>query len=147
MGQRRAVFDQLHIVVRDMAAAVDFYGRLGVEIPDTQPEWQTHHRTAETAGDVEIDLDSSAFTTQWMAGWPPAQTGVVLDFRVADRGDVDVLYEELTAAGYAGLQPPYDAFWGARYAHVEDPSGNAVGLMSQVDPARRTPPPAPPTSE
>ena len=45
------------------------------------------------------------------------------------------MYADLTGAGYRGQQPPYDAFWGARYAVVEDPDGNAVGLMSPSDPA------------
>jgi Glyoxalase/Bleomycin resistance protein/Dioxygenase superfamily len=44
----------------------------------------------------------------------------------------------ITAAGYRGQQPPYDAFWGARYAVIEDPDGNAVGIMSPVDPDRRS---------
>ena len=141
-----AKLDQLHIVVPDMSAAVDFYGRLGIEIPDTMPEWQAHHRTAETPGDFDIDFDSMAFAAHWNGGWSPSRTGVILDFRVAGREEVDLLYAELTGAGYAGQQEPYDAFWGARYALVEDPGGNAVGLMSPVDRARRTPPPAPPGS-
>jgi len=144
MTRKRAVLDQLNIVVRDMDASVDFYRRLGIAIPETLPEWQRHHRTAEMDGDVDLDLDSAAFTPQWNAGWPAAQAGVVVGFRVASREDVDALYAELTEAGHKGQQPPYDAFWGARYAIVEDPSGNAVGLMSPVDPERRTRPPAPP---
>lgn len=56
--------------------------------------------------------------------------------------NLGVSYAELTAAGYAGLQPPCDTFWGARYAIVEDPDGNHVGLMSPLDPARRSRPPA-----
>jgi uncharacterized glyoxalase superfamily protein PhnB len=71
-------------------------------------------------------------------------TGIVLGFRVAERGEVDRLYDELTAAGYTGQQPPYDAFWGSRYAVLSDPDGNSVGLMSPREPARRTPPPDPP---
>jgi uncharacterized glyoxalase superfamily protein PhnB len=43
--------------------------------------------------------------------------------------------------GYLGRQPPFDAFWGARYAIVADPDGNDVGLMSPVDESRRTWPP------
>jgi uncharacterized glyoxalase superfamily protein PhnB len=144
MTRKRAVLDQLNVVVRDMQAAVDFYRRLGIEIPSTLPEWQAHHRTAETSGDVALELDSTAFTPQWNGGWPASHPGVVLGFRVATREDVDELYEELTGAGYSGQQAPYDTFWGARYAIVEDPSGNAVGLMSPVDPARRRRPPAPP---
>ena len=145
MTEKRAVLSQLNLVVRDMDAAVDFYRRLGIEIPDTLPDWQAHHRTADAGGEVAIELDSTAFTKQWNAGWPASQPGVVVGFRVATREDVDALYEELTGAGHVGQQPPYDAFWGARYAIVEDPSGNAVGLMSPIDPARRsrpTPPPA-----
>jgi len=30
---------------------------------------------------------------------------------------------------------------GARYAIIEDPDGIAVGLMSPIDAARKTPPP------
>ncbi len=146
MTRKRAVLDQLNIVVRDMDAAVDFYRRLGIEIPETLPEWQAHHRTAAMGGEVDLDLDSTAFTPQWDAGWPASQPGVVVGFRMATREDVDDLYEELTGAGHVGQQAPYDAFWGARYAIVEDPSGNAVGLMSPVDPARRTRPSDPPIS-
>ncbi len=143
MTEKRAVLSQLNLVVRDMDAAVDFYRRLGIEIPDTLPDWQAHHRTADPGGEVAIDLDSTAFAKQWNAGWPASQTGVVVGFRVATREDVDALYEELTGAGHVGQQPPYDAFWGARYAIVEDPSGNAVGLMSPSDPARRSRPSPP----
>jgi uncharacterized glyoxalase superfamily protein PhnB len=32
-------------------------------------------------------------------------------------------------------------FWGARYAIVEDPDGNHVGVMSPSDPDRRRAPP------
>ncbi|WP_342782045.1 VOC family protein [Trebonia kvetii] len=40
------------------------------------------------------------------------------------------IYADLVATGYRGQQPPYDAFWGARYAVIEDPDGNAAGIMS-----------------
>lgn len=138
------MLDQLNLVVHDMAESVDFYRRLGLEIPDTLPDWQKHHRAATTSGDVDLDLDSTAFAPSYNAGWSDGRSGVVVGFRLATREDVDALYAELTGAGYAGQQPPYDAFWGARYALVEDPSGNVVGLMSPPDPARRTPPPTPP---
>jgi uncharacterized glyoxalase superfamily protein PhnB len=58
---------------------------------------------------------------------------------VVERETVDAIYSDLTGAGYAGQQPPYDAFWGARYAVVADPDGMSVGIMSAIDPARRTP--------
>ncbi len=66
---------------------------------------------------------------------------VVVGFHVPSRSGVDELYAKLTDAGYAGLQAPINAFWGSRYAIVEDPDGVAVGLMSPVSPEMRSPPP------
>jgi uncharacterized glyoxalase superfamily protein PhnB len=47
----------------------------------------------------------------------------------------------MVGAGYRGLQDPHDAFWGARYAIIEDPDGIAVGLMSPVSSYKKSPPP------
>lgn len=145
MMDERPVLDQVNLVVRDMGASVAFYRSLGVAIPDRDPAWDDHHRSAEVPGGVDFDLDSSHFAPMWDAGWPGAngRSGVVLGFRVSTREAVDTLYAQVTDAGYASQQPPYDAFWGARYAIVEDPDGNAVGLMSSIDPDLRSTPPSP----
>jgi uncharacterized glyoxalase superfamily protein PhnB len=143
MMDERPVLDQVNLVVKDMEAAVTFYRRLGVAIPDRDPLWDDHHRSADVPGGIDFDLDSEAFAPKWDAGWPGSQgrRGVVIGLRVSSRDDVDRLYTEVTEAGYGSQQPPYDAFWGARYAIVEDPDGNAVGLMSPADPDRRSTPP------
>jgi uncharacterized glyoxalase superfamily protein PhnB len=144
MTDKRVALDQINIVVDDMQATVDFYRILGIEVPDTLPAWQAHHRTADLGSEIDYDFDSTGFAPRWSQGWPAGQTGVVIGFRTGTRDDVDALYKELTDAGHTGQQPPYDAFWGARYALVEAPSGHTVGLMSPVDPERRTAPPEPP---
>jgi uncharacterized glyoxalase superfamily protein PhnB len=61
---------------------------------------------------------------------------------VPTRAEVDRIYSELIAGGYQGRQPPYDAFWGARYAVVADPDGNDVGFMSPIDERYRQWPPS-----
>ena len=144
MSDQHPALDQINLVTRDMDAMIAFYRALGVEIADTPPPWDTNHRTANVGAGLDFDLDSSAFAHQWNADWPADRAGVVVGFKVVTRDAVDALYADLVAAGHRGQQPPYDAFWGARYAIVTDPDGNAVGLMSAVDPARRTPPPTPP---
>jgi predicted enzyme related to lactoylglutathione lyase len=138
------VLDQLNIVVRDMAAAVEFYRHLGLTIDDVTGEWAhwaDHHRTARTSGGLDFDLDSVQSAKGWNQAQTDDRTGPIIGFRLPTREAVDERYAAVTGAGYQGLQPPFDAFWGARYAIVEDPEGNPVGLMSPVDPARRTPPP------
>jgi len=66
---------------------------------------------------------------------------VVVGFSVATRAAVDAVFRDMTGAGYRGLQEPHDAFWGARYAIIEDPDGIAVGVMSPISPDRKSPPP------
>jgi uncharacterized glyoxalase superfamily protein PhnB len=144
MSNDRPVLDQINLVVHDMDAMVAFYAALGVEVEPAASPWDRHHRTLSTSGGLDLDLDSAAFAKSWNRGWPSGQAGAVIGFRVGSRETVDRLYLELTAAGHAGQQAPYDAFWGARYAIVTDPDGNSVGLMSPVDPERRSPPPTPP---
>ena len=58
---------------------------------------------------------------------PAFATHIAVPVEVPHLGTVavDVAYGDLTEAGYAGQQPPFDAFWGARYAVVTDPDGNA----------------------
>ena len=141
MADDSPVIDHLNIVVTDMAASVAFYRRLGVTIPESDPPWSSHHVNAVMPG-LDFDLDSVEFAREWDSGWP-GSAGVVVGFRVASRDDVDRLYADVVAAGHRGRQPPYDAFWGARYAVVEDPDGNGVGIMSPSDPGRRSMPQVP----
>lgn len=134
---------QVNVAVRDMEAMAAFYERLGLPMTAGHPHWTAHHRSAPGDGAPDIELDSVAFTSWWNEGWR-GDTGVVLGFEVPDRADVDRLYAELVAAGAEPQQTPYDAFWGARFAVVADPEGNAVALTSPSDPAHRSAPPLPP---
>ena len=146
MTKVKPVLGQLNLVSADPAASIAFYRRLGVDIAEAAI-WRTasgtHHVNARS-GEVDFELDSTSFAQVWNEGWRsrgdlPGR--VVLGFRVVSREAVGEVYAEMTAAGYVGLQPPHDAFWGARFAIVEDPDGIAVGLMSPISPDFRSPPP------
>ncbi|MGH8988474.1 MAG: VOC family protein [Acidimicrobiales bacterium] len=126
---------QFNLVSKDMASTVAFYQRLGLTIPDTVPDFQEHHRSVEASGGIDIDFDSVEFARHWDRGWDGGMG--VLNFTVTSRQRVDEIYADLVGAGYRGQQEPYDAFWGARFAVVQDPDGNAVGVMSPIDNERR----------
>jgi len=133
----------LNLVVRDIATSVEFYRRLGVGAADTADPSRPHVQLRMPGG-FSLELDTAESVRVWHAGWRADQASVqvVIGFALPTREAVDERYDELTAAGYAGRQPPFDAFWGARYAIVADPDGNDVGLMSPIDEARATWPPA-----
>jgi len=137
---RRPVFNQINLVVRDMEAMVAFYEHLGVTFTPTVHPWDRHHRTfaADNVPDgFDIDVDSASFVRHWSEGWPEGLSGPVFGFRMPSAESVDSTYQELLAAGHRGQQPPWDGFMGAHYAVVQDPDGNAVGLMGPIDPERR----------
>jgi catechol 2,3-dioxygenase-like lactoylglutathione lyase family enzyme len=139
MQTNRARLNQVNIVSSDLAASISFYRRLGVVIPD-EAVWQTqtgiHHVSARHAdADLDFDLDSVTFAGIWNSAWSGRQDlsgRVVVGFQLPSRDAVDNVYNDLTGAGHVGLQRPYDAFWGARYAIVQGPDGVVVGLMSPV---------------
>ncbi len=137
------ILNQFNLVVSDMEATVAFYRRLGLTIPDVDGAWPNNHRSPAMPGGIDLDFDTVEFAREWDQGWTARPGGGmgVLGFAVESREAVDALYADLTGGGYAGQQPPYDAFWGARYAVVSDPDGNAVGIMSPISPERRSPPP------
>ena len=137
MTDDRPVLNQINFVVRDMDAMLAFYSMLGVDIPPANPPWGQHHHSASTTSGLDLDFDSTAFAAKWDEGWPAGHTGPVIGFSFPTRAAVDTTYAKLIDAGYTGQQPPWDAFFGARYAVVVDPENNIVGLMSPVDPARR----------
>jgi catechol 2,3-dioxygenase-like lactoylglutathione lyase family enzyme len=141
MSERAPDLHMLNVIVGDMAASVDFYRRLGVTAAG--PDTSDAHVQLRMPGGFSLELDTAESARLWHAGWraDPSSAGVVIGFSLPTRAAVDECYGELTAAGYPGRQPPFDAFWGARYAIVADPDGNDVGLMSPIDQSRRTWPP------
>jgi uncharacterized glyoxalase superfamily protein PhnB len=135
-------FDLVDIVAHDYDATIAFYRRLGVDI-DAGPEGEIRH--AEFSwGDMHFHIDNEHLAGLYNSSWRSGeQVRVVLGFRVDTREDVDQRYTDLVGAGHTAVQPPFDAFWGARYAVVADPDGNHVGLMSPGDDSMRHWPPVP----
>jgi uncharacterized glyoxalase superfamily protein PhnB len=150
MHMSRPILNQINLVSGDLGASIAFYRRLGVEIPEARV-WRTstgaHHASAASQSAdqaIDFDLDSAAFAQMWNSGWKgrtDLKGRVVIGFGVAARTDVDDVYRDMVGAGYRGLQEPHDAFWGARYAIIQDPDGIAVGLMSPVSPDKKSAPP------
>ena len=124
--------DLIGIVVKDMAASLAFYRRLGLDIKapaDSEP-----HVEVTLPGGLRLawdDLDTiRSFDPDWTP--PTGSHRIALAFRCAYPAEVNRVYAELIAAGHHGHREPWDAFWGQRYAVVIDPDGNAVDLFAPL---------------
>ena len=137
--------DHIDLIVADVRASVEFYRRLGVDIPD-EAVWahngDAHHVEVVLPNGFRIGIDSIAMTKGYDPDYEPATGGRnIFIFSAPDRETVDEIFGRMTADGYEGHRAPFDVFWGARYAIIDDPDGNHVGVMSPSDPDRQTAPP------
>lgn len=126
------VLSSVDVVTSDVAASSSFYRRLGLEHTVWPAEGEPHHVTIRMPGGVELMLNS----VKLAKSYDPSATDegrAYLIFSVPTREAVDERFADLTGAGHEAIAPPFDAFWGARYAIVRDPGGIAVGIMSPSD--------------
>ena len=126
-----ARLDAIGIIVSDMARAIEFYRKVGLDFGAGADDV---HAEASGPGGFRIMLDTEASVMSF-SDWEPPSGGsyrTALAFLCDDPADVDRRYEELTAAGGKGHLAPFDAPWRQRYATVLDHDGNAVDLFAPL---------------
>jgi uncharacterized glyoxalase superfamily protein PhnB len=124
-------FNAIGLTVADMATALGFYRKLGLDIPaeaDSAP-----HAEVTLGGGIRLMWDTHDTIRSFDPDWKSASGGpqAALAFACADPADVDAVYAEMIKAGYDGHLEPWDAFWGYRYATLRDPDGNGVDLYAR----------------
>ena len=130
----RARLDAIGVIVSDLKRSIDFYRRLGLEFPENpDPEGHGHVETTLEGG-IRLIFDSIETIHSFDPDWTPPSGGhrVALAFMCESPAALDTLFKELVEGGGRAHKAPWDAFWGQRYAEVEDPDGNVVDLFSPL---------------
>ena len=118
------------IVVTDMAETIRFYRLLGLDVPETPDEG---HVDTFLPNGVRFMLDSEETMRSFREGWEREQGNqIALAFECESPAQVDELYARVTEAGFHGEKKPWDAFWGQRYAQLQDPNGVSVDLYAAL---------------
>ncbi|HSJ83028.1 MAG TPA: VOC family protein [Acidimicrobiia bacterium] len=116
------------LIVADMGPALEFYRRLGIDIP----------LGAEEKPFVQVQMESGVtifwdtfFAKRHYPDMEPPKGGsrVMLEFFLADEAAVDAKFEELVGLGYPGPMAPEQTV-GPYAAMIEDPDGNIVLLTA-----------------
>jgi catechol 2,3-dioxygenase-like lactoylglutathione lyase family enzyme len=121
--------DMIGIAVKDMARSLEFYRKLGWEIPtglDAEP-----HVEITLENGLRFAWDTLALMESLEPDFEIAPHGIGA-FLCSSPSEVDSKYQELLKAGVVGHRPPWDAFWGQRYAIIKDPDGNTVDLFAAL---------------
>ena len=117
------------IVSKDLGVSIRFYRLLGIEFPAADGD----HVEANLPGGLRIMLDAIELMKKLDPDWmEPKGHRMGLAFECGSPAEVDASYAKVIAAGHASKTPPWDAFWGQRYAQVIDPDGNVVDLFAAL---------------
>jgi PhnB protein len=120
-----------HIVVRDAAAAADWYGRaLGAE----------ERQRVELPGGKIMSLELRFGDSPVMVADEFPEMGVLSPLSIGGTAvvlnlatdDVDALWARALEAGAEVLHPLQDAFWGDRHGQITDPFGHRWGLAQHL---------------
>ena len=122
--------DAVGIVSGNMKMSVHFYELLGVQL---QESGGPDHLEGTTPSGVRIMLDSAELMKKINPDWKePQGSGVILCFKQASAEAVDELFIRVIEAGFKPVKAPWNAFWGQRYASVQDPDGNQIDLFAPL---------------
>ena len=127
-----AKLDLFGMVVKDMAASLKFYRLLGLDIPAEMDS--EGHVEITLPGGLRLAWDTLEVVLSFSDEWEePVGHRMGIAFLCDSSAEVDKLYEQVVAAGYESHKPPWDAFWGQRYAQVKDPDDNLVDLFARLE--------------
>jgi uncharacterized glyoxalase superfamily protein PhnB len=133
-------FNQVNIVAHDWEASLAFYRLLGLDIA-SGGEWPPgsgalHASSATRVDATTVEFDNPAMVRIYAEPDHAESIRIVLGLSFTSAEAVDAACARVARAGHRVIREPHDAFWGARYAIVQDPDGNAIGLMGPREPAR-----------
>lgn len=126
----------LGLIVKDMPAALDFYRRLGLAIPEGS-ENQSHVEIKMGSG-VTFFLDSKPrrWDPRYGSDADPVSASerypTILEFYLNDQAALEAKYAEMVGYGYQGFREPYLTSFGMYFAMVKDPDGNTILLSAEA---------------
>jgi predicted lactoylglutathione lyase len=139
IGQMARELYMVGLIVKDMAASLEFYRRLGLDVPPGS-EGKTHVPIKMASG-LTLFLDSRP--SRWDPGFDEqgepgsadssGRYPFLLEFYLNERAAVDATYEELTGLGYQSQRAPYETPFGMYFAMIKDPDGNTILLSGDLE--------------
>ena len=131
MTNHKAHLIGIYVFSSNLDASVRFYRALGL---DVEVVGDMLARASWGSG-VMLEIGADMLTRSYDPGWQRegGPSKVTINLELESRKAVDERYGLLHEAGYSGHLAPIDAQWGARFAIIEDPDGNYIGMHSPRD--------------
>lgn len=126
-----------NIFAADIDALSQFYSKL-LGFPLMPERSSPIYRCLDAGGGLEFGFNAPlAYELLGVAQRKPAHDGrvnVYLTFEVGSVADVDGIAASAVALGGSIVKPPYDTYYNARQAVLEDPEGNVFRVNHRKGP-------------
>lgn len=123
--------DMIGLVCKDVKASLRFYRMLGIDVGD--PEGDGDYVEATLPNGLRVSWNDVEMVKGFLDHWEePKGQRIGMAFLCDSPAEVDQLHDAIVAAGFESHKAPWDAFWGQRYAMVNDPDGNSVDLFAPL---------------
>ncbi len=116
------------ITTSNMQTTIEFYTLLGFEFPEYKGEDHIEPKTSE--GSARLMIDTKELVKNLIGEEPKPGNSSSFALQYDSAKDIDEIAKKVKAAGFKIVKEPWDAFWGQRYAVVEDPDGYKVDLYA-----------------
>ncbi|MFZ2527715.1 MAG: VOC family protein [Rhodococcus sp. (in: high G+C Gram-positive bacteria)] len=118
------------LVVNDLVRSFECYRLLGLDLPTELPD--SPHFEVTLPGGLRLMWDTVESVRAFAPEFTLAPGGASLAFDCGGAEHVDATCTALLDAGCTQVKAPWDAFWGQRYAQLEDPDGYPIDLFAAL---------------
>jgi uncharacterized glyoxalase superfamily protein PhnB len=111
--------------------SVEFYKILGFKFPEFAPE-DRHVESVIKEGETKLMIDSVDMVKEILGYEPKPSNHSSFAIEYDAPEELNLVAGNLEKSNYKIVKEPWDAFWGQRYAIVEDPDGYLVDLYARL---------------
>ena len=105
---------------------VKFYQLLGLTVEVVSEDFARFTWSNGTTLEIGSEKLTASYDPRWQEPGSPSKNTISFEFTKSD--EVDVVHDRMIAAGYRSQLAPCIPPWKARFAIINDPDGNIVGL-------------------
>jgi catechol 2,3-dioxygenase-like lactoylglutathione lyase family enzyme len=124
--------DAISVTSTDLEKTVRFYSVLGFVFRPCEKD-ERHIEPQTKPGDVRLMIDTADLIESITGSKPTPPNHSSFAMTCDYPSDVDAACEKIKAEGFVVTKEPWDAFWGQRYAIVQDPDGYMIDLFAPLE--------------
>ena len=123
--------DAISVKSKNFKETVKFYTLLGFTFPPFD-ESEDHLEPITKEGDVRLMIDTPQLLKDILGKEAKPSTHSSFAMLCDTPQEVDATVQKIKDNGYVVVKEPWDAFWGQRYAIVQDPDGYLIDLFANL---------------